>query len=65
MIGRAKENIERARKTAVILAFMGGAAVLLGAAVAWFAACAGGRDRDDSVRSNPHGWWHTSVVIRR
>jgi hypothetical protein len=65
VIGRAKENIERARKTAVILAFMGGAAVLLGAAVAWFAACAGGRDRDDSVRSILHGWWHTSVAIRR
>jgi hypothetical protein len=44
---------------------MGGAAVLLGAAVAWFAACAGGRDRDDSVRSILHGWWHTSVAIRR
>jgi hypothetical protein len=44
---------------------MGGAAVLLGAAVAWFAACAGGRDRDDSVRSILYGWWHTSGAIRR
>jgi len=33
--------------------------------VVWFAACAGGRDRDDSARSILYGWWHTSVVIRR
>ena len=65
VVGRVKDDIERARKTAVILAFMGGAAAMLGAAVAWFAACAGGRDRDDSVRSILYGWWHTSVAIRR
>jgi hypothetical protein len=46
---RAKENIDRARKSAVMLAFMAGAAALLGAAVAWFAACAGGRHRDSSA----------------
>lgn len=43
---RAKENIQRARRSAVILAFSAGAAALLGAAVAWFAACGGGRIRD-------------------
>ena len=43
---RAKEDISRARRSAVILAFTAGAAALLGAAVAWFAACAGGRVRD-------------------
>jgi hypothetical protein len=43
---RAKENIARARRSAVILAFTAGAAALLGAAVSWFAACAGGRVRD-------------------
>jgi hypothetical protein len=43
---RAKENISRARRSAVILAFTAGAAALLGAAAAWFAACAGGRVRD-------------------
>ena len=43
---RAKENISRARRTTVILAFSAGAAALLGAAAAWFAACAGGRVRD-------------------
>jgi hypothetical protein len=39
---RAKENISRARRSAVILAFTAGAAALLGAVVCWFAACAGG-----------------------
>jgi hypothetical protein len=43
---RAKENIARARRSAVILAFTAGAAALLGAAASWFAACAGGRIRD-------------------
>jgi hypothetical protein len=40
-IVRAKENINRARRSAVLLAFMAGAAALLGAAAAWFAAGAG------------------------
>jgi hypothetical protein len=43
---RAKENISRARTSAVIIAFTAAAAALLGAAVSWFAACAGGRVRD-------------------
>jgi hypothetical protein len=43
---RAKENISRARTSAVIVAFMAAAAGLLGVAVSWFAACAGGRVRD-------------------
>ena len=44
---RAKDNINRARRSAVLLAFMAGAAALLGAAAAWFAAISGaehGRD---------------------
>jgi hypothetical protein len=45
--GRAKANIDRARRSAVLLAFMAGAAALLGAAAAWFAAVAGGMHRDD------------------
>jgi hypothetical protein len=49
---RAKENISRARRSAVILAFSAGAAALLGAAACWFAACAGGRVRDGEV--SPH-----------
>jgi hypothetical protein len=45
-IASARDNINRARRSAVLLAFMAGAAALLGAAAAWFAACAGGRHRD-------------------
>ncbi len=47
-IANAKENLARARKSAVILAFMAGAAALLGAVAAWFAAMVGGQNRDDS-----------------
>jgi hypothetical protein len=46
VIGQARENIRKARRSGVILAFMAGAAALVGAAVAWFAACAGGEHRD-------------------
>jgi hypothetical protein len=44
--GQAKVNIDRVRHTALVLGFMAGAAALVGAAAAWFAACAGGRHRD-------------------
>ncbi|MBV8453717.1 MAG: hypothetical protein JOZ29_15810 [Deltaproteobacteria bacterium] len=64
VIGRAQDDIERARKSAVILAFMAGAAALLGAAAAWFAACAGGHDRDGTARSIIYGWWHRPGVGR-
>ena len=50
IITQARDNIRKARRSAVILAFMAGAAALLGAAVAWFAACAGGSHRD-SIRA--------------
>ena len=49
VIASARDNIARARKSTVILAFMAGAAALLGAAVAWFAACSGGRHRDGAT----------------
>jgi hypothetical protein len=48
-IAQARDDIRRARRAAVILAFMAGAASLVGAAVGWFAACAGGRHRDTRV----------------
>ena len=55
-IVRAKENINRARRSSVLLAFMAGAAALLGGAAAWFAAGAGathGNDRNlTSIWSN-------------
>ena len=43
---RAKQDIGRARSSAVILAFMAGAAALLGAIAAWAAAVTGGAYRD-------------------
>jgi hypothetical protein len=50
-IASARQNIARARRSAVILAFMAGAAALLGAAAAWFAAGVGGRHRDETAPS--------------
>jgi hypothetical protein len=52
---RAKENIARARRTGVIMAFAAGASALLGAAAAWFAACAGGQVRDRAI--TPSAIW--------
>jgi hypothetical protein len=60
---RAKENISRARRTAVILAFSAGAAALFGAAAAWFAACAGGRVRDGEAA--PHAMFDWGKPIAR
>ena len=57
VIAQARENIRKARQSVVILAFMAGAAAVLGAAVAWFAACEGGRQRDGaSAASMMWGW---------
>ena len=44
-ITAAKDNIQRARRSAAILAFMAAAVAALGAAIAWFAAEAAGRHR--------------------
>jgi hypothetical protein len=57
VITQARDDIRRARRASVILAFMAGAAALLGAAVAWFAACAGGNHRDGTnAFSMTWGW---------
>jgi hypothetical protein len=63
VITRANENIARARATVVILGFMVGAAALLGAVAAWFAACAGGRQRDG--RETLHPLWDWGRPISR
>lgn len=52
-IAQTKEALRKARRSGMIIAFMSGAAALLGAAVAWFAACEGGRHRDGKVVSCP------------
>jgi hypothetical protein len=57
IVTQARDNIRRARRASVILAFMAGAAALLGGAVAWYAACAGGDHRDGtSAFSMTWGW---------
>jgi len=48
-IAHARDNIGRARRGGVVLAFTLGAAALLGAIVAWFAAGVGGGQRDAAV----------------
>jgi len=48
-IASARENIGRARRSSVILAFTIGAAALLGAVVAWLAAGFGGKERDEAI----------------
>jgi hypothetical protein len=56
-IAQARDDIRRARRATVILAFMAGAASLVGAAMGWYAAGAGGRHRDlRSVPSMTWGW---------
>jgi len=45
-IDSARQNIQRARHAAVILAFCTGAAALIGAVIAWFTADLGGKHRD-------------------
>jgi hypothetical protein len=64
VIVASRDNIRKARRTAVILTFMVGAAALLGAAVAWFAAITGGDHRDG--RSTPPVYWglHSRRIAR-
>jgi hypothetical protein len=45
VIGAASQDLHRARVAAVLQAFMIAAGLLIGAAVAWYAAMEGGRDR--------------------
>ena len=62
---RARDDINRDRRSAVLIAFAAGVAALLGAAVAWAAACAGGRDRDGTTpRTVLSEWWHRPFSLR-
>jgi hypothetical protein len=53
-VSQSGDAISRARRGAVILAFMIAASLLLGAAVAWLTAALGGQHRDNAVA--PHFW---------
>jgi hypothetical protein len=54
IIASARQNVARARRATVLLAFMSGTAALLGLAAAWFAAGLGGHHRDEAKLSL---WW--------
>jgi hypothetical protein len=60
VVARAKEDINRARRSVLIIGFMTAAAALLGAAAAWYAACAGGEQRDGRAASHPLLDWRAS-----
>jgi hypothetical protein len=64
VIAQARDNIRKARRASVILAFMAGAAALLGAAVAWFAAGAGGAHRDDTAIAPSMTWGWNGPRLR-
>lgn len=54
----AKQNIDRARRVALLLGFMIGASALIGAVAAWFAAVAAGRHREGVVMLHPIWDWN-------
>jgi len=56
VIGTARENITRARRASIVLAFMAGAAALLGAVAAWFGATTAGRHRDGASIPSLASW---------
>ena len=64
-IASARQNIARARRSTVIMAFMAGAAALLGAAAAWFAAGVGGKHRDENAPSIRWTLLGPRIVLRR
>ena len=61
-IDQAAKAIKRARTSAVILAFMTAASLMIGAAAAWLGSAAGGQHRDGSV---DHVFWRRRKVDRR
>ena len=61
-IADAKTAIDRARRNSIIVAFSIAAATLIGAAVAWAAAVAGGRHRDGAPLPN---WMASSNSFHR
>jgi hypothetical protein len=62
LIADSKTAINRARRNSIIVAFSVAAATLIGAAVAWAAAVAGGRHRDGEPLPN---WMASSNRFHR
>ena len=49
IVNKSRDAVAKARRSAVIVAFMVGASLMVGAAVAWLAAAAGGQHRDGGI----------------
>jgi len=64
-VARATKAIQRARRGAVLVGFLTGAALLLGAAVAWAAAWIGGRERDGVSPALEWQWRRPSATSAR
>jgi hypothetical protein len=65
VVARSHEGIRKARRSGVIVGFMTAAALLLGAAASWFAACIGGRHRDGNTAPSLTAWPITGPPTRR
>lgn len=63
VIAKSKLAITRSRRSIIILAFSIGTALLLGAVIAWAAACVGGRHRDGAPL--PEWMKHANRLDRR
>jgi len=63
VLAQATAAVGRARRGAVILAFMIGASLMLGAAVSWLAAAAGGQHRDAAVAHPFWGRWEVDRMF--
>lgn len=61
VVARAKQNLDRARHVALLIGFMAGAAALIGAAAAWYAAIAAGRHREGVSAVHPFWDWDKLV----
>jgi hypothetical protein len=62
VVQSAKQNIDRARNSGVIMAFMVAAATLIGALASWFAAGVAGRHRDGIESGWPEMRWRAPSI---
>jgi hypothetical protein len=56
-VGQVRDNANRARRTAVMVAFLTAVSLALGAAAAWTAAGLGGRHRDEGIDASDMFRW--------
>jgi hypothetical protein len=62
-VSKSRDAVAKARRSAVILAFMVGASLMLGAAVSWLAAAAGGQHRDGGIALDFWRRWEVDRVF--